>query len=171
MQTLFPKGVLRIEFKSLSPCWQAIGWWPVHRQEDMPRTELSLWERHLLIAQGILLLSVLTCPMSLFSVSASWLHPYVPWARQRWATIIWDPTGFWINDVRFQESLKIWLWLVLVLALVENVFRYKKGRGRGREGVRGEENEGGRRKTEKMPRVLVFLMENVKKIVRIYFNT
>lgn len=73
--------------------------------------------------------------------------------------------------MRFQESLKIWLWLVLVLALVENAFRYKKGRGRGREGVRGEENEGGRRKTEKMPRVLVFLMENVKKIVRIYFNT
>lgn len=74
--------------------------------------------------------------------------------------------------MRFQESLKICLWLglVLVLALVENAFRYKKGRGRGREGVRGEENEGEKRKTEKMPRALVFLMENVKKIVRIYFN-
>lgn len=73
--------------------------------------------------------------------------------------------------MRFQESLKIWLWLVLVLALVEKAFRYKRGRGRGREGVRGEENEGGRRETETMPRVLAFLMGNVKKIVRIYFNT
>lgn len=43
--------------------------------------------------------------------------------------------------------------------------------GRGREGVRGEENEGGRRKIEKMPRALVFLMRNVKKLMRIYFNT
>lgn len=39
MQALFPKGVLRIEFKSHSPCWQAVEWWPVHQQEDMPKTD------------------------------------------------------------------------------------------------------------------------------------
>lgn len=113
MQPLFSKGALGIEFKSLSPCWQSTGWWPLHQQEDMPRTELSLWERHLLITQGTFLPSALTCPMSVFSMSVPWPQPYVPWAHQRWATINWDPTGFWNNDRRSNESLKIWVWLVL----------------------------------------------------------
>lgn len=72
----------------------------------------------------------------------------------------------------FKKALKYgYGWSFLVLVLVENAFRDQKGRGRGRKGGRGEKNEGGRRKTEKIPRALVFLMENVKKIVRIYFNT
>lgn len=64
--------------------------------------------------------------------------------------------------------------------LAENPIRDKKGRkrgmGKGMERMRkGERREGRRqterRKAEKVLRALVFLIENVKKLMRIYFNT
>lgn len=92
MQTLFPKGVLRIEFRSLSPCWQVIGWWPVHRQEDMPRTELFFMGKTLADCPGyftffsldssyVSRLSVCIrtpslCPMSSSEVSYHHLGPH-----------------------------------------------------------------------------------------------
>lgn len=92
MQASFPKGVLRIEFKSHSPCWQAVGWWPVHQQEDMPKTEIFFMGKTLAHCPGyftffsldlshvsLLSVCILTpslCPMSSSKMSYHQLGPH-----------------------------------------------------------------------------------------------
>lgn len=78
MQPLFAKAALGLDFKSLSPCCPSAGWWPVHHQEDMPRMELSFWERHVLMSMAFFFTHPLTCSKSVFSMSALQPHPYVP---------------------------------------------------------------------------------------------